>query len=237
MLPSPAPRALALLVALAAGPAALVPAPVRAQTAPAPAAPAAPAAPVAPGAPGGSGQPVPPPGVTPPPPASPALPALVEKPGDPSDVDEVQLPAKPAAILPGRSSWEEAVPSLKAALKQIADDLAKAGLKPAGRPLAVFTRTDDDGFQYEAMVPLAAAPDPAPAGLTDGLRFGTTPGGKALRFTHKGSYDDIDSTYETITAYLDAKGVLVQDSFVEEYLTDLATGQDALDINIYALPR
>lgn len=229
MILTPMLRPLALAAALALGIAPGLGGAASAQTTPPPAAPA-PAQP----------QPIPPPSVTPTPapPASASLPPLVEKPGDPSDVDEVVLPAKPAAILPGKSSWEEAVPSLKGAFKQIYDDLAKAGVKAAGRPLAVFTRTDDDGFQYEAMVPLTNAPTPAPTGLTDGLRFGTTPAGKALRFTHKGSYDDIDSTYETITAYLDAKGVLVQDSFVEEYLTDLTTGQDEkLDLNIYALPR
>ena len=47
------------------------------------------------------------------------------------------------------------------------------------------------------------------------------PDGKALRFVHKEPYDEIDSTYETITAYLDAKGITVKDAFVEEYVTDL----------------
>ena len=164
------------------------------------------------------------------------LPPLVEKPGDPADVDEVVLPAKPAAVLPGKSSWEEAVPSLKQAFARIEADLARIGVAPAGRPLAVFTRTDDDGFEYEAMIPVAAAPGAATE--PDGLRFGTTPAGKALRFAHRGSYESIDGTYETLTAYLDAKDVVVQDRFVEEYGTDLKDGtDDALDVNIYALLR
>ena len=117
------------------------------------------------------------------------------------------------------------------------EDLRKAGIAPTGRPLAVFTRTDDDGFAYEAMIPVASAPDPAPT-AADGLRFGTTPSGKALRFPHKGSYDDIDGTYETLTTYLDAKDIVVQDRFIEEYVTDLADkADDKLDVNIYALTR
>ena len=72
----------------------------------------------------------------------------------------------------------------------------------------------------------------------DGLRFGTTPSGKALRFAHKGSYESIDSTYETLTAYLDAKDIVVQDRFVEEYATDLKDStDDNLDVNIYALVK
>ena len=162
---------------------------------------------------------------------------LVETPANADDVDAVTLPAKPAAILSGKAKWEEAVPSLKEAFARIEADLAKAGIAPTGRPLAVFTRTDDDGFAYEAMIPVAAAPEPAP-GAADGLRFGTTPSGKALRFPHKGSYDDIDGTYETLTTYLDAKDIVVQDRFVEEYVTDLTDkADDKLDVNIYALTR
>lgn len=170
-------------------------------------------------------------------PAPGARQTLVSTPGDANDVDEVSLPAKPAAILAGRAKWEEAVPSLKAAFQRIEADLAKAGIQATGRPIAVFAKTDDDGFQYDAMIPIAAMPDPKPA-ETDGLRFGTTPSGKALRFPHKGSYDEIDGTYETLTAYLDAKDVVVQDKFIEEYVTDLNDKADEkLDVNIYALPK
>jgi len=70
------------------------------------------------------------------------------------------------------------------------------------------------------------------------MRFGATPSGRALRFNHKGSYEEIDGTYETLTAYLDAKDVVVQDRFIEEYVTDLTDRtDDKLEVNIYALPR
>ncbi|WP_244539258.1 GyrI-like domain-containing protein [Methylobacterium sp. 174MFSha1.1] len=165
-------------------------------------------------------------------------PPLVANPGDPSDVDEVTLPAKPAAILSGNAKWDQALPSLKDAIAKVEAALAQAGIKANGKPISVFTRTDDDGFQFEVMVPVEAAPTPRPAGLPDDLRFGATPSGKALRFTHKGSYEGIDQTYETVTAYLDAKGILVQDAFVEEYLTPLGgASDDALEVNIYALPK
>ena len=35
----------------------------------------------------------------------------------------------------------------------------KAGLKPLGRPLAVFVDSDDTGFKYRAGFPLADAPE------------------------------------------------------------------------------
>ncbi|CAA2155719.1 hypothetical protein MBRA_01348 [Methylobacterium brachiatum] len=168
---------------------------------------------------------------------TPGRPTLIEKPGEPGDVDEVTLPAKPAAIVSGKTKWEEAIVNLTKAFSRIEADLAKLGIAPAGRPLAVFTRTDDDGFEFEAMIPVAAAPNPAPA-EADGMRFGTTPSGKALRFPHRGSYESIDGTYETLTAYLDAKDIVVQDRFVEEYATDLKDGtDDNLDVNIFALVK
>lgn len=178
-------------------------------------------------------------------PAKPASPApaasarstLVPNQGDAANVDEVTLPAKPAAILTGKSSWEEGFATLKTSFKRIEDELAKAGIAPAGRPLAVFLQTDDTSFSYEAMIPIAQAPE-GRTSLTPDIRLGRTPDGRALRFAHKGPYDDIDTTYETVTAYLDAKGVVVKDAFVEEYVTDLNEASDQnLEINIFALPR
>lgn len=171
------------------------------------------------------------------PPAASDRPTLVPDAGDPVDVDEVTLPAKPVAMLSGKSTWEEGFSTLKKTFQRIEDELAKAGIAPAGRPITVFTQTDDDGFRYEAMIPIDRAPEGRPTPSPD-IRFGATPSGRALRFVHKGPYDDIDSTYETVTAYLDAKGVEVKDAFVEEYVSDLTSSDDAsLEINIFALPK
>lgn len=197
--------------------------------------------------PAGTAMPAPDKSLAPPAPAgaAPSRPAapplrqtLVPNPGEPNDVDEVTLPAKPAAILLGKTTWEEALPSLKASFAKIEEDLAKAGVRPTGRPLAVFTKTEDSGFQYEAMIPIEAAPASSGATEGEGLRFGSTPSGKALRFRHAGSYDEISGTYDTLIAYFDAKEIAVQDRFIEEYVTDLSDAADEkLDVNIYALPK
>jgi effector-binding domain-containing protein len=170
-------------------------------------------------------------------PATTARPTLVPAPGDPLDVAEVTLPAKPAAALSGQSSWDEGFENLKNAFAKIESELARAGLRPAGRPISVFLETDDAGFRYEAMVPVEGAPE-GRADLTSEIRFGRTPEGKAYHFVHKGPYDDIDSTYETITAYLDAKGIIAKDVFIEEYVTDFTdSADDSLEINIFVQPR
>jgi effector-binding domain-containing protein len=101
----------------------------------------------------------------------------------------------------------------------------------------VFVETEDMGFRYEAMIPIPAAPTDRTS-LTPEVRFGKTPEGKHLRFVHKDAYDEIDSTYETIEAYLEAKGVAVKTIFVEEYVTDLTESTDPnLEINVFVQPE
>ena len=46
------------------------------------------------------------------------------------------------------------------------------------------------------------------------------------------------STYETITAYLEAKNQPVKDAFLEEYVSNLDDPADPnLEINVYVQPR
>ena len=42
---------------------------------------------------------------------------------------------------------------------------------------------------------------------------------------HKGAYDEIDTTYETITTYLDAKDIVAKDAFIEEFAADRHGGR------------
>jgi effector-binding domain-containing protein len=173
----------------------------------------------------------------PPPSAAANLPNLVPESADPSNVDEVMLPAKPVAIMSGQSNWEDALKNLRAAIQHVRDELGKAGIVMAGRPLTVFVETSDENFKFDAMVPIDKAPEGTPATAGD-IRFGTTPAGKAYRFVHKGPYDEIDSTYETITAYLDAKDIVAKDAFIEEYVNEVVDPTDPnLEINIFVQPK
>jgi effector-binding domain-containing protein len=111
----------------------------------------------------------------------------------------------------------------------------KANLTPAGRPIAVFVESDDTGFRYHAGYPLTAAPE-GKSSLSETVKIGQTPSGKAMRFEHQGAYGDIDATYDAITAYLDDKGIDAQDTFIEEYVNDVKDPDDpTLQVNIYVL--
>ena len=120
-------------------------------------------------------------------------------------------------------------------IAQVHNELDKAGIKAAGRPIAVFLEADDNGFTYRAEIPIDAIPE-GKTQLSPSVKFGQTPAGKAMRFEHRGAYDDIDATYEAITAFLDEKGIDAQDVFVEEYLNDVKTSDDPnLQVDIYVL--
>ena len=99
--------------------------------------------------------------------------------------------------------------------------------------MTAFIETDDQSFRYEAMIPL----DMEPVSLTElssGVGLGHSPSGKAMKFQHRAAYDEIDSTYEAITAFLDEKGLEAKNLFVEEYLNDVSGSDDtSLQIDIY----
>jgi effector-binding domain-containing protein len=221
-----------------APPAAAAPVPPQAAPSPPPASPPAPqstqapAAPPAPGAapPAQQAQPAPPPGPD-------ATATLAPGVTDPTGADEVMLPGKPAASLRGSANWEGGYAKIKAALDVIRAEMARAGVKPAGRPLTVFLTADDEKFTFEAMVPIDPA---APAGTSFGadVKLTQTPAGRAIRFGHKGAYDNIDETYEVLTAYLDAKGIDARDAFIEEYLTEnLGPSDENFELHIYVQPK
>jgi effector-binding domain-containing protein len=225
-------------------PAVAPPAPVESAPVPPPAAAPAPAAP-AQTAPS-SAQPQAPATAQPAPaPVAPSAPApvtaerstLFPNPGDPTNVEEGVLVSKPTVTIEGKSTWDDGFANLKAAFGKIEGELKKAGIAPTGRPLTIFLHTDDDGFRYQAMVPIAQVPD-GKSELTPEIKFGRTPEGKSFRFVHEDAYDEIDGTYETITAYLDAKDIVSKDVFVEEYVTDLTESSDTnLKVNIYVQPK
>ncbi len=179
-----------------------------------------------------------PPAVAPAPAPAPAVnpdATLAGKPGDTTDVDTLVLTARPTLTIAGQTTWDKGLNTLAEVFEKLRGEAGKLGLQVAGRPLTHFIETDDIGFRYEAMLPV----DRAPGAMAPGdVRAGSTPQGNALRFTHKAPYDDIDTTYESITAYLDAKGLTVRDQFVEEYVSDPRKGDDPnFEINIYVQPR
>jgi effector-binding domain-containing protein len=203
-----------------------------AQTPPAPPAASAPATP----APAPSATPAPPPAETKSPADIPsaaqtpiAPPAASVQTADPFG-EQITLEPKTVVILRGTANWDSAFDTLIDSFKSLSGLLDKQGIKPSGNAMIVYTATDDTGFTYLAEIPV----DQDPKNLTKDMSMGKSPDGKALKFVHRGSYDNMDNTYEAITNHLDDKKLEAKDTFIEEYITDpLKTEEDKLVINVY----
>ena len=155
---------------------------------------------------------------------------------DNATTENVEVPARPIIAVKGDSSYDDAFKSIKGALDKVKAAMDKAGLKPAGHMITIFSEPDDKGFKFQAGVPVAQTPTKTDLG--DGVMAAMSPSGKAIKFQHRGAYDDIDSTYDVITAFLDAKGLQVDSPYIEEYLNDLTTADDPnLQVDIYVFVK
>ena len=184
-----------------------------------------------------------PPNPAPAPPAAattPAAPAAPEQiapgatPAQPGDVfgENTTLTARPMIYVKGSGTWDKTFDIITTSLKRIKAYLDKGGIKSDGLPMTIFTASDDNGFDYEIGVPIATAPKNPPHGE---FALGQTPDGAALKFVYRGSYDDLDNTYETITDYLDEKRLDAKE-MIEEYVTDPLSGDAGkLVVNVYVL--
>lgn len=225
MLIAPKNFSLALALSLTALPAFAQTPAVPPASAPAPVAPA-PAAPV----------PVAPTPVAPEtPPAADKSPAAAAAQAVDDAIKQEDLAARSVLELHGEASWEEGYAKINEAIGKLRAAADKAGLKIAGRPMAIFTDAEDQNFKFDAALPVEAAADVKPT-LDKDVAFVQSPSGKALRFEHRGPYDDIDTTYEAITAYMDEKGLDAKNLFIEEYLNDPKDSGDAetqVDIHVF----
>jgi len=144
--------------------------------------------------------------------------------------EEISLEGKKVVIAKGTANWDTAFDTLIDSFKALNTLLDKQGIKPSGNALIVYTSTDDTGFTYMAEIPVEQEPKDLPKTIT----VAKSPEGKALKFVHRGSYENMDNTYEAITNHLDDKKLEAKDTFIEEYVTDpLKTNEDKLVINVY----
>ena len=151
------------------------------------------------------------------------------KPGDPFG-EEITLTPKTIVYLKSQATWDSAFETILDAFKNVYAFLDRQGIKAAGPAMTIYTASDDAGFEFQAAVPIAAAPKDPPKG---DLAVGTSPEGKALKFMHRGSYDSLDAAYDAITHYLDERKLEARDLYIEQYNTDLLkTPEDNLVIEV-----
>jgi effector-binding domain-containing protein len=144
---------------------------------------------------------------------------------------EVTLPERTIIYFRGHGAWDTAFETLLDAFASLKDYTDKQGIKPNGNPMTIYTQTDDSGFKFLAALPIAESPKDPPKG---DIAIGKTPSGRALKFTHRGSYESMDTTYEAITNFLDDRQLDARDMFIEDYVDGpLKAGDSDLTVEIY----
>lgn len=130
------------------------------------------------------------------------------------------------------SDPKEIGPAMQTAFGQLGALMEKHGLTSAGPPRSIYTTYGPDGTEFIVAMPISAAPADS---MEDAARsIGTLPGGKALRFTHRGPYPDLMTTYGLITKFMLAEGLMESEAdwarympMWEEYLNDPHTTPEA----------
>jgi effector-binding domain-containing protein len=145
--------------------------------------------------------------------------------------EEVNLPEQTIVFLAGQGQWDNAFETIVDAFKAVNAYLQKAGIKPTGPAMTIYTSTNDTSFQFRAAFAVAEPPKDKPPGE---IAVDKTTPGKAYKFVHRGSYDDMDTTYDAITNFLDEKQLDAKGLFIEQYVTDpITTPQDKLVVEVF----
>jgi effector-binding domain-containing protein len=145
--------------------------------------------------------------------------------------EEVTMPERKALFRHSKTSWVDAWINLVATFKTARAEAERLKLKVTGPSLVMYRSTSDEGFEFDAVLPIEA--DPA-SPLGEDFTVGPTRTGKAIKFVYRGPFDAMDSTYENISNYIDSKRIEAEDLSIEEYVTDpVTTKPEEIVINIY----
>jgi effector-binding domain-containing protein len=145
--------------------------------------------------------------------------------------EEVTLPERKALFRRNKTSWEQAWINLVATFKTVRAEAERLKLKAIAPSLVIYRSTSDEGFEFDAALPIEGDPASPPG---EDFKIGPTRTGKAVKFVYRGPFDAMDSTYENISNYIDSKRIDAEDLSIEEYVTDpVVTKPEEIVINIY----
>jgi effector-binding domain-containing protein len=133
--------------------------------------------------------------------------------------EDLTLEPRPVIFVLGGGLWDDAEEKLGEAFSSIYGAIAEQKLHAAGKPMVEYLDSDEEKFQFRAMVPIEPADQPH---ADSDVQVGTSPSGKVLKFVHHGSLDDLEGVYNRIDDYLAAKSLSMK-KVVEEYQTEQST--------------
>ena len=109
----------------------------------------------------------------------------------------------------------------------------RSGVRPAGRPLAVYHDWDKGSgkMKVDLGFPVAASDTPKATGE---VHAGRTPAGQALKAVHRGPYPKLQETYSELEGHLLKAGIPTPSTAWEIYVSDPGkTPPDELLTEVY----
>ncbi len=134
----------------------------------------------------------------------------------------------------GASSQEasDVAQALAVAFTEISDFIAGNDIKMAGQPMAITRSWDENGFQFDAALPV----DKMPGTLSGNVQMGLSPAGRSVRYTHHGPYDQMLHAYNELASFMAANGLQEGPVSWEHYISDPGnTPEDEIITHIYFL--
>ncbi|MBT8059689.1 MAG: SRPBCC family protein [Gammaproteobacteria bacterium] len=149
-------------------------------------------------------------------------------------VEVVDVPAGNMLYVAGNAldAAPDMASRLATAYAEIREAMADGDLSQAGPPMAITQRLANGRIELLAAIPVEGPVQ----GLEGEVRAGRAPSGKAVRFVHRGPYEQMAPGYEKLAAYLAAHGLEEGDVSWEQYVSDPSdTPADEMVTHIYAL--
>jgi effector-binding domain-containing protein len=109
--------------------------------------------------------------------------------------------------------------AMGAAYGKIGAAMRQWKVQQAGAPISINKSWGDAGLEFDAAIPISAAPEPAPAPDSP-VQVKETYAGKALKVVHKGAYSGMEATYDKLFAYAEASGLEQNGPPWDQYVTD-----------------
>ena len=125
------------------------------------------------------------------------------------------VPSQHIAAIKLRASMDAIGESMSRAFPKVFDAISKAGVAPAGPPLARYFSFGGPTIDFECAVPVAT-----PFTGQGDVQPGQIGGDEAAHATHVGPYDTIGQTWGALMAWLEAQGHKPAGPGWESYVTD-----------------
>lgn len=149
-------------------------------------------------------------------------------------IEIVEAEAVEILYVSGKSSQEasDVAQALATAYEEITLFMASRQIELSGQPIAITRGWDEDGYQFDAALPVNRLPE----STIGNVKSGFSPSGRAVRYSHQGPYEEMLQAYEQLASFMAANSLPEGPLSWEHYISDPAnTPTEEIITHIYIL--